>query len=207
MTDLSASDLQGATVAVLKVTGFTCMFVPGLGCGHRIAPVLARLEPLAQDIEVEVDRSGTFVRVTPASRAADVVRAIRSGEEEIVVEALEGRAMEEVIVGATAWFSRANIGDLTREEFRLLAQPWADLVRRTIALNGGQVETLAASIEAAIEEVLTLVPLEDGLPKDPTVWLAARKKAAQRVVEDACAYLGVHEVDALRTVLAEVLAP
>ena len=94
----------------------------GLGCGHKIAPVLARLEATKIDAKVEVDRSGTLVRVSPAERVEDV-RATLAGSG-IRSETLDRTAAAQSVAETTDWYSRANIRALSKEEFQILARRW-----------------------------------------------------------------------------------
>ncbi len=49
---------------VFKVQGMTCPAVKGLGCGHRLAPVFARLEKIAGVEKTRSNVPGTMIRVS-----------------------------------------------------------------------------------------------------------------------------------------------
>lgn len=54
---------------VFKVQGLTCPAVKSLGCGHRLAPVFARLEKIAGVEKTRSNVPGTMIRVSIAASA------------------------------------------------------------------------------------------------------------------------------------------
>jgi hypothetical protein len=164
---------------------------------------LARLEELRAGVTVEVDRSGTLVRVSPADRSGEVLTALaKSG---IRSEVLGNDAAARATAGVTNWFSRANIWALSKEEFHILTRRWATEIRRATALTDSEEERLAQSLEAAYDAAIAKIPAESGLAPDPTVWRAAKAAAVEQVVRDASSYLRAEQVDKLRGVLAAKL--
>jgi hypothetical protein len=170
--------------------------VEGLGCGHLIAPVLARLDEMEGAARVEVDRSGTLLRIPSGGGHHRVLAELRK----LGIEAQELSADAPAIAEATSWYSRANILELSRQEFRLLARRWTAQVGR---LTGEQERMLIASIEDAMDEALRSIPLEGGLRPE---WTSARENAASRVLEAAATYLDREQVAELQMTLAQASA-
>jgi phage gp16-like protein len=150
--------------------------VKGLGCGHLIAPVLAQLAKLEPPPAVFFDRTGRLLRVSESVAAV------------LAVLSAHGLAVEETDATAEVWYSRANILELSREEFRILA-------RQTAAGD----ERVAASIDAAMDEALAAVSIEGGFRPE---WTAAKANARDRVLAEAARFLQPAQLEALRDAMA-----
>jgi hypothetical protein len=64
---------------IFKAEGLTCPAVKGLGCGHRIAPVLARLNKIEGVEKSFTNRTGTLLRISvaPSADRDKVAAAVR----------------------------------------------------------------------------------------------------------------------------------
>lgn len=147
--------------------------------------------------KVEVDHSGTLMRVTPGGDAERVVSEIRS--EGLKAEELSGDRGAREVAAATSWYSRANIVELSREEFRTLARRWTAQVVQDGQLTPEQERRLVASLDRAMDEALASMPPEGGQRPE---WTAAKLKARDRVLEEAAAYLQPAQLAELREALA-----
>ncbi len=166
-----------------------------------IAPVLVRMENMKPPIRVEVDHSGTLMRSTPGSDSERVKAELSSagldGEE------LDSDAAAKAVAGATSWYTRANIHELSREEFRTLARRWAARVVENARLTSEQERRLVASLDGAMDEALASIPLERG---EGQQWADAKLKARDRVLEEAVVYLQPAQLAELRETLAWAIA-
>jgi hypothetical protein len=153
-----------------------------------IAPVLARLDELKPSPGAEFDRSGGLMRVAPGSDS-ERLRAVLRGR---------GLKLEETgeDLSAAVWYSRANIVELSREEFRILARGSAG---RVPELTSEEQRRLVVSIDGAMDAALALVSVEGGFRPE---WTAAKLKARGQIIEDAAAYLQPVQLAGLRQALA-----
>jgi hypothetical protein len=160
--------------------------------------VLARLQRLKPAPTVEFDRSGTLLRLTPASAAKRVQAELRAtGAKTRLLTASEA-AKATANVGS--WYSRSNVRELSREEYRTLARQWSAELKEDAGLSDDQERRLVASFDGAIDEaVATLGP--DG-PADRETWRALKIKARERVLEESASYLSASQVDQVREVLS-----
>lgn len=166
--------------------------------------MLARLEEMKDKATVEVDRSGTLIRITPAPRAEDVRALLEKGGTK--TELLDRAAAAQAATTATAWFSRANVRDLSREEFRILSRRWAGEFQESAELSEDQQGRLISSLERAFDRAVTLIPTEQGIPQDPTVWRKAKADAIQNVLADAASYLQPTQLEKVRAGLEATLS-
>ena len=146
---------------------------------------------------VEVDHSGTLMRVTPGSDAGRVLSALRGSG--LKAEELTAADAARALGAATSWYTRANIVELSREEFRTLARRWAAQVVQDAHLTADQERRLVASLDGAMGDALTSMPPEGG--RTPA-WTSAKLKARDRVLEEATSYLQPAQLDELREALA-----
>jgi len=117
--EVNKADL--ARQIVFTVEGLTCPAVKGLGCGHRIAPLLARLDKVEGIEKSSANRTGTMLRISVASSAdrdkvAETVREILTKDNRKPV-LLAGDEFREALV-KEEWGSP---GDLSAIEFRTFA--------------------------------------------------------------------------------------
>ena len=85
---------------------------------------------------VEVDHSGTLMRVTPGSDGGRVLSELRSAG--LKAEELSADTGARAVAAATSWYSRANVVELSREEFRTLARRWTAQVVQDAQLTPEQ---------------------------------------------------------------------
>jgi hypothetical protein len=117
------------------------------------------------------------VRITPATRAEEVRAVLEQGGTK--TERLDPTAAAQAVTTATTWFSRANVRELTREEFRVLSRRWAGELEETAELSEEQRARLIRSLERAFDHDVSSMPVEQGIPRDPDVWRKAKSDAIQ----------------------------
>lgn len=166
--------------------------------------MLARLEEMKDKAIVEVDRSGTLIRITPAARAEEVRAVLEKGGTK--TELLDRTAAAQAVTTATAWFSRANVRDLSREEFRILSRRWAGELKESAELSEEQHGRLVSSLDRAFDHAVTLIPAEQGIPQDPNVWRKAKANAIQNVLANAASYLQPTQLEKVRAGLEAKLS-
>ena len=106
---------------IFKVEGLTCPAVKGLGCGHRIAPVLARLNKIEGVEKSFTNRTGTLlhISVAPSADRDKVAAAVRDDlTKDNRKPVLLARDESEQALAKEKWSSP---GDLSAIEFRTLA--------------------------------------------------------------------------------------
>lgn len=123
-TGASASKDGPTRNAVFKVQGLECPAVPGLGCGHRLAPELARIDKLKGVERSFANRTGTMVRVSVADAAdrekvAGEVSKFLTDNKRAPVQ-LAGDELQRAI-DKEEWRETNRISELSAFEFRTLA--------------------------------------------------------------------------------------
>jgi hypothetical protein len=106
---------------VFRVDGLTCRAVRGLGCGHKIEPVLTRLNKAQGTASISVNRTGTMLRISVAagadeSKVAEEVRQALTKENHRPV-LIAGDELKRALMNEE-WRSP---GDLSAIEFRTFA--------------------------------------------------------------------------------------
>ena len=105
-----------------------------------------------------------------------------------------GLEAEEVAESAaTEWYSRANVVELSREEFRILARKAAAPIEEPLR------QQVIASIDAAMSDALAEVSVEGGFRPE---WTAAKSRARDRIVREASEYLAPPQLTALAAALS-----
>lgn len=109
---------------VYKVEGLTCPAVAGLGCGHLLAPELARLDKLEGVESSFANRTGTMIRVTVAAvaerdKVAAAVSKYLVGHKRAPVR-LVGKELQSAI-DKEEWRETRRIAELSGIEFRTLS--------------------------------------------------------------------------------------
>jgi hypothetical protein len=187
---------------VFKVEGLTCPAVKGLGCGHRIAPVLARLNKIAGVEKSFSNRTGTMLRISVAS-SADREKVAAVVSEDLTKDSrkpvlLAGDEFKQAVV-KEEWNSP---GDLSAIEFR------------TFALH--RVKTFAEAEKLDKEATNKLVKIAEqqwarmakggdccGKVKQPGDWLAQFKQFTASVPDQAKELLTAEQAERLRQVLTK----
>jgi hypothetical protein len=107
---------------VFKVEGLRCPAVKGIGCGHRLRPVLASLDKIDGVQASSTNYTGTMIRVavttaTDRAKVAEEVRKVLAANKPV---ALAGddlkRALEK-----EQWRETRQVGELSAIEFRTMA--------------------------------------------------------------------------------------
>lgn len=162
--------------------------------------MLARLDEMKPPPRVEVDHSGTWMRVTPGSDAGRVLSDLRGSG--LKAEELTQAEAASAIAAATSWYDRATIVELSREEFRTLARRSTGQVVQDAQLTPDQGRRLVGSLDGALGDALASLPPEGGHTPE---WTSAKLKARDRVLEEAASYLQPSQLSELREALAWAL--
>jgi copper chaperone CopZ len=106
---------------VFKVQGLTCPAVKGIGCGHRLAPVLERLDKIAGVRASSTNYTGTLIRVslTTSSDRARVVAEVLEALADNKPVVLEGPELQTALA-KEQWRETRRVGELSAIEFRAL---------------------------------------------------------------------------------------
>ena len=115
------AETNPARQLIFKVEGLTCPAVKGLGCGHRIAPVLTRLNKIGGVEKSFTNRTGTLLRISvaPSADRDKVAAAVREDlSKDNRKPVLLARDESEQALAKEKWSSP---GDLSAIEFRTLA--------------------------------------------------------------------------------------
>jgi hypothetical protein len=197
-----ANKADPARQIVFTVEGLTCPAVKGLGCGHRIAPVLARLDKVEGVEKSSANRTGTMLRISVASSAdrdkvAEATREILTKDNRKPV-LLSGGELKQALA-KEEWGSPA---DLSAIEFR------------TFALH--RVKTFAEAEKLDKEASSKLVKIAEqqwermakggdccGKVKQPGDWVAQFKQFAASVPDQAKELLVAEQTERLRQVLTK----
>ena len=140
---------------LFKVESLGCPLVGGLGCGHRLAPVMARidrLEAVEQSFcnwsgqEIRVIARGAAQRELVAKRVMDMLGEENAKASRIDEAELEGR------IDAQSWFGGAKIGELTAYEFRTVAKERAAAFAASEKLDEAVKQKLLAIVERQWEQ-------------------------------------------------------
>lgn len=149
--------------------------MPGLGCGAIIAPVLARLESVKGRGTVEVDRSGSYVRVRPATLLTEVVEVL--GKSGAAAQPLSAAETAEVLAWETRWYTRENVRELTREEFKVLVRRWSKELKDKGDVTADEERRLVAGLDDAVDSAVETLPtkgtprtVRPGVRLKPTHW-------------------------------------
>ena len=116
---------QAGREVLFKVESLACPMVSGVGCGHKLAPMIGKMNGVEGVEEAFANWSGEEIRVVvrraeEREATAKRVENLLSGERQKPV-AVEGAELERAIVGQ-AWFGAGKIGELTSFEFRTMAK-------------------------------------------------------------------------------------
>jgi hypothetical protein len=197
-----ANQADPARQIVFTVEGLTCPAVKGLGCGHRIAPLLARLDKVEGIEKSSANRTGTMLCISVASSAdrdkvAEATREILIKDNRKPV-LLSGGELKQALANEE-WGSP---GDLSAVEFR------------TFALH--RVKSFAEAEKLDKEATGKLVKIAEqqwermgkggdccGKVKQPGDWVAQFKQFAASVPDQAKELLTAEQVERLRQVLTK----
>jgi hypothetical protein len=106
---------------VFRVEHLGCNLVNGVGCGHLLAPLLARIDGLTGVDRSTTNWTGAYIRVTcdAAPQRGQVARRAHdalSAEGQPVAELPEAEARR--VAGAESWWPAPQVAQLTLHEFR-----------------------------------------------------------------------------------------
>jgi hypothetical protein len=189
---------------IFKVEGLTCPAVKGLGCGHRLAPVLARLNKIGGVEKSFSNRTGTMVRIS-VGPSADRDKVAAAVSEDLTKDSrkpvlLAGDDLKQALV-KEEWSSP---GDLSAIEFRTFA-----LHRVKTFADAEKLDKEASSklVKIAEQQWERMAKGGDccGKLKQPGDWLAQFKQFATSVPDQAKELLTAEQVERLRQVLTKRL--
>jgi hypothetical protein len=118
----TADAADPARQIIFKVEGLTCPAVKGIGCGHRLAPVLDRLDKIHGVQASSSNYTGTMLRISVAGVAdrAQVAEEVRKVLSENKPLALVGEELQTAL-RKEQWRETERVGELSAIEFRVLA--------------------------------------------------------------------------------------
>jgi hypothetical protein len=185
---------------IFTVEGLTCPAVKGLGCGHRLAPVLARLNKIAGVEKSFSNRTGTMIRISVAS-SADREKVAAAVSEDLTKDSrkpvlLAGNELQAALA-KEQWYTP---GELSAIEFRTLA---LHRVKNFAEAEKLDKETTDKLMKIAEREWDCSVKADDGCgpEQQPGEWLNRFKRVATSVPAQAKELLSVEQAERLRQVL------
>jgi hypothetical protein len=192
--------LDPARQIVFRVEGLTCPAVKGLGCGHRLAPVLARLNKIDGVERSFSNRTGTLLRiaVAPSADRDKVAAAVREDltRDNRKPVLLTGAELKEALE-KEEWHLP---GELSAIEFRTLA---LDRVKTFAQAEKLDTETAAKLVKIAEQQWERLAKAGDccGKNKQPADWLTQFQQFAVSVPEQAKELLPAEQAERLKQAL------
>jgi hypothetical protein len=182
---------------VFKVEGLTCPAVKGLGCGHRIAPVLARLNKIDGVEKSLSNRTGTMIRValTPTAVRDEITAAVH---EHLTTSHCKPAPIEGDDLKAAMVKEQWNTpGELSAVEFRTLA------VRRVKKFAEGEKldkEATDRLVKLAEREWDRAAKGVDGSEKTkhPTDWHAHYKQFIAALLDHAKEVVATEQAERLK---------
>jgi hypothetical protein len=188
---------------VFKVSGLTCPAVQGLGCGHKIEPVLARLNKVLGVANSSVNQTGTMLRIAVAtsanrSKVAEAVRQVLTKDNRRPL-LLTGDELRRALM-IEEWGSP---GDLSAVEFRTFALHRVQTFSESEKLNKRVSETLTKIAEQQWDRIAK----ESGCCTEgtnrPADWVRRYKQFAAAVSEQVKQLLTAEQAVRLRQVLSK----
>lgn len=192
---------------VFAVQGLTCPAVRGIGCGHRLAPVLARLDKIEGVEASAANHTGTMLRFTlmtgiDREQATAIVQTALQADDRQPVR-VEGENLLKALNGET-WREKQRIRELSAIEFRKLAMQRIE----TFAENDNLTEEATAKlVTVAGEEWDRLAETVEAreATKSPrtTDWKSVATSFSAALCERAREFLEPGQLDRLQKMLAE----
>jgi hypothetical protein len=197
-----------ARQVIFKVEGLTCPAVKGLGCGHRIAPVLARLNKIEGVEKSFANRTGTLLRIAvlPLADRDKVAAAVREdlAKDDRKPVSLVGNELKEALA-KEKWGSP---GDLSAIEFRTLALHRVKTFAQSEKLGKDAADKL---MKLAARQWDCMKPDEDCCKdcckseQQPADWLAQFKQFAAAMPDQAKGLLTAEQAQRLKNTLTSRL--
>jgi hypothetical protein len=185
---------------VFKVEGLTCPAVKGLGCGHRIAPVLARLNKIEGVEKSFTNRTGTLLRISvaPSADRDKVAAAVRDDltKDNRKPVLLEGEELQQTLA-KEKWGSP---GDLSAIEFRTLALYRVKTFAQTEKLDK---DTMPQLLKLAARQWDRLAQGEDCCKQQSADWLTRFHSFAATLAESAKELLSAEQAKRLQEALSK----
>lgn len=180
--------------AVFMVQGLECPAVAGLGCGHRVAPVLAGLDKLEGVERSLANRTGTMIRVTAAvdqEKVAGQVAKYLADSKRTPVR-LVGDQLRRALDNEE-WRDARRIAELSGIEFRTL------FLRRVAHF------AKAENLDEKITRKLTQLSDRqwDRIPKagDPKAVYKACEEVADAIAHETDGLLSREQIERLKRAL------
>jgi hypothetical protein len=208
-SDLSESDtLDANSEIVFAVGGLACTAVDGIGCGHRLGPVLKRLDSFEGVAKASANHTGAMIRVTLTSpnkleEVAEIVAKDLAAEnfQPQRIDSDEARnALER-----QAWRGAERIRELTAIEFRQLALQAIDEFSKSEKLTEQVTSKLRQSAEKQWDRLADEAePRDSGKLPNQTDWRKRFRDFANAFCDDAKPILTDSQFSRLKSLAASV---
>ena len=191
---------------VFAVKGLTCPAVKGIGCGHRIAPLLERLDKIEGVETSSANGTGTMIRIVLKS-GADREKAVKAVRKDLTTDKRDPtRIADDVLPKALKseeWRGIDRIGQLTAAEFRKLNIDRVKVFADEEKLDKDVADKLVKSAENEWDRLVLSADGKDGnRPPHRTDWTGRCDQFAGMVVEQVKELLAAEQLDRLRQALA-----
>lgn len=111
--------------SVFQVEKLGCSLVAGVGCGHLLAPLLARIDAAPGVQRSATNWTGAYIRVT-AAQPGDRARVLSKVQEILAADEHPSTPLPAVeasrVTGAERWWPNRQVFQLTSHEFRTHSQ-------------------------------------------------------------------------------------
>jgi hypothetical protein len=174
---------------VFAVGGLTCPAVEGIGCGHRLGPVLERLDSIEGVAKASANHTGTMIRVTLTSpnnleELAEIV-AKDLAVENFQPQRINGDEASNALQHQT-WRGSERIRELSAIEFRQLALRAIDEFSESENLTEEATAKLRQSAEKQWDRLADEAEARDsGKLPNQTNWRKRFRDFASAFFEDA----------------------
>lgn len=191
---------EPARQIIFKVDGLTCPAVKGIGCGHRLAPVLERLDKVDGVQASSTNYTGTLIRVSVAGAAdrvqvAEEVRKVLAENKPI---ALVGEELQTAL-RKEQWRETERVGELSTIEFRALTLYRIKNFAQAEKLNKETTDKLMKLVEDQWKSLAQEAKKERATrPKD---WGDRCKKSIPIFVAGAKGFLNDNQIERLEKTL------
>jgi hypothetical protein len=176
--------------------------VRGLGCGHRIAPVLERLDKIDGVTASSANYTGTLIRISVAAAAnregiADEVRKELSADDREPTR-LQGDRLTEAL-RKEEWRGIGQIGELSAIEFRTLALARVRAFAEGEGLAEGVADKLLRLAEAEWDRLARSAEAKGtAQPPHKTDWVGRCSQFALAFFEQAKELLTADQLERLK---------
>ncbi len=212
--ELTASDVSEpesvdvSSEIVFAVEGLTCPAVEGIGCGHRLGPVLERLDSIEGVAKASANHTGTMIRIALKSQSKlDELAEIVA--KDLVAENFQPRRMtgDETrnLLAQQTWRGTERIRELTAIEFRQLALRAIGEFSKSENLTEEITAKLRQSAEKQWDRLANdAEPKDSGKLPNETDWQERFREFANAFFEEARPMLTDSQFSRLKSLAASV---